>query len=117
METSTINQIIETGGYIAIAAISIWCYMRVIRFRSTIEKETVLLKDCIFYREVIVRYKRRLSDHEDTNLYNTIRSEVESDIGFASSRYSQPKALVSRLSELNALDEKAVDLLKKLKFV
>jgi hypothetical protein len=115
METSTINQIIETSGLLVTAGVVLIFYLKAIKFRSTVHREIALLKDCYFYRAVIERYKNLVLEDKGSSHINILSEEVENEYGFKHSRFSQPKMITNRLKELQNKDETITEFLEKIK--
>lgn len=115
METSTINQIIETAGLLLIAGAVLFFYLKAIKFRNKVHTEIALLKDCYFYRGVIERYKNLVLEDKGSSHINILSEEVENEYGFKHSRFSQPKMITNRLKELQTEDETLTEFLQKIK--
>jgi len=116
METSTINQLIETSGILMSVIIAILFYLKVTNWRSAVNKEILLLRDCFFYRQIIEKYKDKIKETQDSSQINTLRKEVKEETGIVPSRYSEPGEILSRLSILKVKDHKLELLLSKIKF-
>ncbi len=115
MHYTTVNQIIQTSGLILVALIGLSVYWTISKTRGAIQKETVLLKDCYFYRQVIEKYKVLLKEHGESSMINTLRREVEEEVGYSSSRLSQPSAISKRSLELCGADKELEQFISKIK--
>ncbi|MDA3850373.1 MAG: hypothetical protein PF447_03795 [Spirochaetaceae bacterium] len=117
MDTTTINQIIETGGLLLLGLFGFLAYRITIKRKNLVDREIKLLRDCLFYRAVISEYKEELSSHTgENNRYNTFRKSVEADLGYSNSGLSEPAAVCTRLDELKELSQdmsRVADSLKK----
>lgn len=115
METSTINQIIETAGLLLTAVVVLYFYFKAIKFRNIVHREIALLKDCFFYRKVIEKYKEHVAEDKGSSYSNTFRQEVNNEYGIKPSRFSEPNMILSRLEELQDKDETISEFLEKIK--
>ena len=115
METSTINQLIESLGILISVFIALIFYLKAIRMRKSNRKEIDLLKDFTFYKALIEKYKDLASELDGKNYYITFRREVREETGFDTSRYSELSNIQKRLKELKAIDKKLEEFLSKLK--
>jgi len=110
METSTLNQIIQTSGLIIIPIITItlaYLYAsKFIKHKSDLEREIKLSQDLLFYHAVIEKYEGLAKHHEDATLRRTYREEVFNEIGYKPSTFSQPSKLKKRLADMGKTDQK-----------
>jgi len=110
MDTSTLNQLIQTSGLIFIPIISLslaYIYAnKLIKHKSDLDREIKLSEDLLFYHAVIEKYETLAKHHEDATLRRTYREEVFNEIGYTPSHYSQPSKLKKRLSEMGKTDKK-----------
>ena len=117
MDTSTVNQLIQTGGFMLMTIAGMVFYWWLNHFRRVMSRETDLLLDCYFYRQVIEKYKTRVAEQGEGNLYNSFRKVVIEELRYPSSRYSEPAEIEKRLNYLAQSDEELSKLISQIKFV
>jgi hypothetical protein len=112
MDITTINQIIETGGLLILGFGAMVFYWKGIKKKDNIQREISLLKDCVFYREIIEKYRNVKGKN---NFYNKYREEVRQSIDYSPSRYSEIAEIRLRLESLKKQDSAIESFLQKLK--
>ena len=110
METTTINQIIETMGIIVSPILTIWiAYFfskKLLKFKDNITREISLSKDIIYFQTIIQLYKEKTLETEKTNQYNTFRKKAKEILEYEQSYFSKPSVIKKRLEYLDELNEK-----------
>ncbi len=114
METSTINQIIESGTFLIISLAALGYYSMGIRFRKRISTEIKLLQDCYYYRSVIEKYKVDRKNGGESSGYIKVRKQVESDLGYSASTHSEPRNIKTRLEVLAKHDSDIKEFVDKI---
>ncbi len=76
MDTTTINQLIESVGIVIVALISVYAYLTVLKWRKTINREGDLLKDIIFLRTIEQKYLALKNDNDGKNGFIKMRLSV-----------------------------------------
>jgi len=105
MDTTTLNQLIETAGIIFIAVFAFVVYSKAVKWKYGVGREITLLKDIIFFRTIIEKYIVYLKENNLESKRNKFRQAVEDEIGFSSSVNSEPKRIQNRLEQLQQYDE------------
>ncbi len=114
MDTTTVNQLIDTGGIVLIGLAAICTYWWVSNVRKVIRKEKELLLDCLFYRRVVGKYMERVKELGDGNLYRTFRSEAQKELGYKNSSNSEIAKIMDRLKYLARSDAQLAELMNKI---
>ncbi len=119
MDTSTLNQLIQTGGLIFTPVIALslaYLYAnRFIKHKSDLDREIKLSEDLLFYHAVIQKYEELAKLHENATLKRTYREEVFHEVGYKPSPFSQPSKLKKRLEEMGKTDKKLSQAIEKIK--
>ncbi|MBT5267951.1 MAG: hypothetical protein HOL70_00720 [Candidatus Marinimicrobia bacterium] len=115
METTTLNQLIETSGFLLVAAGGYLLFYKMSGYRKSISREVKLLMDCLFYRLVIEKYKDLAISIDEKSYINSYRKEVQLQMNHSPSRYSQPSEIEKRLESLGKLEKQIEDILSKVK--
>ncbi len=116
METSTLNQLIESSTLIIIATLGVIFYWKANRIRTSLAREAKLLKDCVFYRQVIDIYAHSAKEEVDFPSHSDIRATAEHALGYKPSTFSQPTQIKSRLESLAEKDKRIQDFIEKIPF-
>jgi len=110
METTTLNQIIQTSGLILIPIISLtlaYLYAsKFIKHKSDLDREIKLSEDLLFFHALIEKYEDLAKHHEEQTMRRTYREEVFNEIGYKPSHHSQPSKLKKRLNEMGKTEKK-----------
>lgn len=121
MNVDIVKQIIETFGLIVspLLAIGMTYYFarKILKCKDNTDKEIRLLKDALYYRSLIEKYKNKIEGYDNKNYYNTFRNEVDSELGYASSPDSTPSQIEKRLDNLHELNDKLAIYLSKFKSI
>lgn len=86
MDSSVVVQLIETGGILLISIVGFITYIMLSKRKNSANDEVSLLKDCLYYKLLVDKYKEHVSDFEDKNYLNTYRAELRDDLGYSPSR-------------------------------
>ncbi len=105
METSTLNQLIETVGIVIIVLMTIYAYSKAVKWKYSVKGEIALLKDIIFFRGVIEKYKTYMTENELDMNYKKFRKEVSHQIDWQPSQKSEPAIIKRRLDQLAHHDD------------
>ena len=103
MELETINQLIDTGGIIFVALFFAVFYSFVYKKKVKIEKEEQYLKDMLFLRKLLEKYRMENKKAGEKENYRNFREDVTDELGYE----------ISRNSELYRIKEKLGSLRKK----
>ncbi|MBT3747512.1 MAG: hypothetical protein HOG34_00910 [Bacteroidetes bacterium] len=118
METTTLNQIIESGGLILAPAltalIGFYFYTKHIKTRNSIVNEEEMLLDIYFLRELIEKYKSHCMAKETRNHYITFRDEVKGKLSFDVPDKSTKSYVRGRLKHLSKEKEEIAKVLDKI---
>lgn len=119
METSTLNQLIESVGIALIALIMRSAYLEdleTLKWKKNIKRESDLLKDIIFFRTLEKKY---LDTKEDTGKTGFIkmRQSVQDDLSYNISIHSEPARIKKRLKELAQQKEELNNFISKITIV
>ena len=118
METTTINQIIESATILITPIITLFLAYalskKLLGFKKELKRESSLLKDLIFYKTVIELYKERILEYEDSTQYNTFRAQAMKMTEIEPSKYSKPSRIKKRLNYLHDMNEKVKQSLQKI---
>ena len=104
METSTINQLIESLGFVATSFIIYVVLNQLYTLRHSIKFETLLLKDIIFLRLLIQKYRDKTKENLGQSCYNSFRKDVIAELGYNTSPVTKLSAITKRLEDLDELD-------------
>lgn len=121
METSTLNQIIDSIGVVIAPIATVICvslvYQKLLSIKKINGDKEEALKDILFYRAVIQKYRDKHIEESDLNHsnYKTFRAEVSSELDYKPSRRSDPSSIERELIRLGKLDEKLKAALSKVK--
>jgi len=85
--------------------VSVFWY-KAMRLKENNSREIDFLMDCHFYRQVIEKYKLVAQDSQDGTMIGRIRKEVQSELDYKTSKFSEPARIKSRLEELRRKDER-----------
>ena len=111
MELETINQLIDTGGIIAVAIFFAVFYSFVYKKKVRIEKEEEYLKDMLFLRTLLEKYKIENKEAGERENYRNFREDVSDELGYEISRNSEPYRIKKRLGSLRKKSESTERLL------
>jgi len=114
MDTSTVNQLIESFSFIAIAGLSGVFYWKATRIRRDLNREARLLRDCLYFRKIIDIYVNVVKEEEDAPGYLDVRAQAQEALGYAPSTYSQPFHIRKRLEALVEIDHSIEEFLSKI---
>ena len=114
METSTINQLIESIAFLITAMIVIIFWSRAMAIKKQNSREIDLLMDCYFYRQIIEKYQFEMMGHEDNSMIGNLRREVQSELNYRSSKLSEPGRIKARLEELKSTNEQISQFVDKI---
>ncbi len=114
METSTINQLIESGGILLITYYGLKKYSKFYKMKENFIRESNLLMDILFFRKVEKNYQELNSEDEDAIGYNKMRGLVRSELNYNLSHYSEPARIANRLKDLENKNEKIKEILSKI---
>ena len=104
LEISTINQLISTGGLIFIAIFVTLFYSRIYKKKVKLKNEIIYIKDIIYLKKVIDKYKaENLSNNVNQN-YTNYRTQVAEELGYKASRQCDYVKIKERLEVLKKQD-------------
>ncbi len=98
-----------------VSTVAFLFYKKVLRNRQSIETETKLLKDILFFRKIISHYVEQNKSVTGKSQLSSFRSETSKELGYDSSEASQPARIEKRLVFLGATTKEIDDVLVKLK--
>tara|TARA_B100000401_G_C52318424_1_gene490741 strand:- start:148 stop:501 length:354 start_codon:yes stop_codon:yes gene_type:complete len=105
MELDTINQLIDTGGIIFVALFFAIFYSFVYKKKVKIEKEEEYLKDMLFLRKLVEKYRKENIDAGERENYRHFREDVTNELGYEISRNSELYRIKERLGSLRKKSE------------
>jgi hypothetical protein len=125
METTTVDQIINSSGLILAPVLTIllgyFLANKLIKRKSKVEVEIELLKSILFFRGVIEKYKSLIIETGKdgkslytTNQYNKCRNEVQKELDYEPNYLSKPSEIRTRLARLGALSKELEKLIQKI---
>ena len=114
MDTSTVNQIIESLSFITIAGLSGLFYWKATRIRRDLKREARLLRDCMYFRKIIDIYVNVAKDDEDAPSYLDARAQAQEALSYTPSTNSQPSQIGKRLEALLEIDQSIEEFLSKI---
>jgi len=100
MDTTTLNQLIESGSLVLIIIIILKFYSMAVAWKFDVKKEIKLLKDIIFFRSVIDIYSKYTDDNELGNNINKFRKTAANKLDYNPSTFSEPAEIKRRLEML-----------------
>lgn len=84
------------------------------RLKEDNSREIDLLMDGHFYRQVIEKYKLVAQESQDSTMIGRIRKEVQEELDYKTSRFSEPARIKSRLEELRRKDKRIDSFIDKI---
>ena len=109
METTTLNQLIQSGTVLMVSVIGIICWTiyssKLRHYKKLIVKESNLLKDILFLRAMIEKYKEICRDEMDGPGHRRIMEKVKTEFGISLSEAAQPARVADRLRELDEMNQ------------
>jgi len=109
MNIEVTKQLIESFGFIVSPLLSIamvyYFVKKILICKNNVDREITLLEDAQYYRRLIDKYRSILEESENKNYYNTFRRDVECELGYASSQYTTPAQITSRLKYLQKIKD------------
>jgi len=118
METTTVDQIIQTTGDILTPVIAIiityFLAKRMFRHKLGVEREISLLKSVLYYKRVISEYEKIIDETNDPSDKKEIKMQIETELDFKPNEYVQPAKIKKRLEFLEIMDEKISTSIAKL---
>lgn len=114
METSTINQLIESAGIIFIARITLKTYSKAVKWKRNVNREIELLKDLIFFRTVEQKYLEVTSDKNGGSGFLKIRKTVQKELDYNTSTNNEPARIKRNLEKLKQYDDSIDEFISKI---
>ena len=117
MDTTTINQLIETGGFIIISLIGSFLFLTLTKRKDNNHSEAMLLKDCLYFQLLVGRYKEHVKEEDGKSYLNTFHKELQEEFNYKPSFKSQPNNIKERLIYLKEYSSEVEQFISKTKIV
>lgn len=114
MDTTTINQLIETIGIVIVVLITICVYSKAVKWKRNVNREIELLKDLIFFRTVEQKYLELTSDQNGGNGFLKIRKTVQKELNYNTSTNNEPARIKRSLEKLKQHDDSIDSFISKI---
>lgn len=115
MDTTTINQLIETGGFIVISLIGSILFLILTNRKNNTQKEVMLLKDCLYFQLLVGRYKEHVKEEDGKSYLQTFHKEIQDEFNYKPSANSWPSNIKERLIDLKEYSNEVEQFISKTK--